>query len=94
MTCGMPRLPTGSESAGRTSLAVGRRVRSKAGPCTLLAAYEVSQIDRDELSRCLEMLRRRKSGKYLWWSFDEQTEEFRSTRNAESIAADERPDGL
>jgi len=60
----------------------------------MASAYAAGKIDRDEFNRRLGTLRRRKMGKHLQWSFDERSEAFSSTRNEESIAAEERLDGF
>lgn len=60
----------------------------------LAAAYAAGAVDRDEFNRRLGGLRRRKMGKHFSWTFDEGTQEFRSERKAEAIAAEARLDGL
>ena len=60
----------------------------------MASAYAAGKIDRDEFNRRLGTLRRRKMGKHLQWSFDERSEAFSSTRNQESITAEERLDGF
>ena len=68
--------------------------RTEADAEALAADYAARKFERDELIRRLGTLRRRKMGKQFEWSFDEQTEAFSSTRKQESIAAEERLDGI
>jgi len=67
---------------------------TEADLAVMASAYAAGKIDRDEFNRRLGTLRRRKMGKHLQWSFDERSEAFCSTRNEESIAAEERLDGF
>ena len=60
----------------------------------MAADYTAGKFDRDEFNRRLGTLRRRKMGKHFEWTFDEKTEAFSSTRKRESIAAEERLDGI
>ena len=60
----------------------------------MAADYAAKKYDRDEFNRRLGTLRRRKMGKHLEWTFDEQTEAFSSSRKLESIAAEERLDSI
>ena len=67
---------------------------TEADLAVMAAAYAAGKIDRDEFNRRLGTLRRRKMGKHLQWSFDEHSEAFCSTRNEDSIAAEQRLGGF
>ena len=67
---------------------------TEADAAQLAAGYAAGRYDRDEFNRRLGGLRRRRMGKHFEWVFDEQTEEFSSQRKADSIAAEERLDGI
>ena len=60
----------------------------------MAADYAAKKFDRDEFNRRLGTLRRRKMGQHFEWTFDEKTEAFSSSRQQESIAAEERLDGI
>ena len=60
----------------------------------LAARYQEGALDRDELNRRLGTLRRRKMAKHFRFRFDESDAAFRFTRDAASIAAEARLDGL
>ena len=68
--------------------------RTEAELAVMASAYAAGKLDRDEFKRRLGTLWRRKMGKHLQWSFDERSEAFSSTRNQESIAAEQRLDGF
>ena len=60
----------------------------------LAARYQEGALDRDEVNRRLGTLRRRKMDKHFQFRFAESDAAFRFARDAESIAAQARLDGL
>ena len=68
--------------------------RTEADALKMAADYAAGQFGRDELNRRLGTLRRRKMGKHFRWQFDDATQAFSSQRDAQSIQAQARLDGL
>ena len=68
--------------------------RTETDALALAAGYAAGKYDRDQFNRRLGTLRRRKMGKHFLWTFDDETQAFSATRKEESIAAEERLDGL